>query len=99
MLVAVAVAIKAKVTCTGERLCGRTIDYPTYLWHKDKAERGGSAEDDEDGHHDEGRVLLVAEHEGDGGSHDAHEYHVVDTHTHVLGVVQSRDANVSRLPR
>lgn len=42
---------------------------------------------------------MVAEHEGDGGPHDAHEHHVVDTHAYVLGVVEGGDAHVSSLPR
>lgn len=70
----------------------------TNLWHKHKAEGGGGAKDDEDGDHDEGGVLLVAEHEGDGGPHDAHQYHVIDTHTHVLGVVERGDTHVPSLP-
>lgn len=41
---------------------------------------------------------MVAEHEGDGGPHDAHQYHVVDTHAHVLGVVQCGDTHVPSLP-
>lgn len=71
----------------------------TYLWHKNKAEGGGGAEDDEDGDHDEGGVLLVTEHEADGSAHDTHQYHVVDAHADVLGVVQRGDAHVPSLPR
>lgn len=69
-----------------------------YLWHKNKAEGGGGAEDDEDGDHDEGSVLLVGKHEGDGGAHDTHEDNVVDAHADILGVVERGDADMPRLP-
>lgn len=42
---------------------------------------------------------LVLDNKGDGGAARAHDDDVVDAEADVLGVVESRDAHVTRLPR
>lgn len=68
------------------------------LGDEDQAERDGAAEYDDQRHDAELDVGLVAGQEGNGGTDDAHDAHVVDTHADVLAVVERRDADVAGLP-
>ena len=70
----------------------------TYLRHEDQTECQSGAEYDEYGDDDEGGGLLVLQHEGDRHAEDAHDGHVVHRHPDVLGVIQRRNLNLSRLP-
>ncbi|GIY92714.1 hypothetical protein CEXT_91951 [Caerostris extrusa] len=72
--------------------------HQSHLGNEHQAERRSGAEHDEDGDDDEGGVLLLPQHEGQGRADHAHDHHVVDAHADVLGVVQGRDADVPCLP-
>ena len=70
----------------------------SYLWHEDQAECQGGAEYDEYGDDDEGGGLFILQHEGDRHAEDAHDGNVVNRHADVLGVVERRNLNLTRLP-
>lgn len=70
----------------------------SHLWHKHQAERDSAAENNNQGYDAELYVRLVASQEGHSGTDDAHDSHIVHAHPDVFAVVQSRDADVPRLP-
>lgn len=69
-----------------------------YLGYKHQAEGDGAAEDDNQGHNTELHIRLVPGEEGDSGTDNAHDAHVIDAHPDVLAVVECRDADVAGLP-
>lgn len=73
--------------------------HQSHLGNEHQAEGGRRAEHDEDGDDDEGRVLLLSQHEGERGPDHAHDDHVVHAHADVLGVVEGGNAHVPSLPR
>lgn len=70
----------------------------TYLGHEHKAEGGSRTEDDEHGDEDERGVFPVGQHNRDGGAHDAHNDNVVHAETNMLGIIERRYRDMSRLP-
>lgn len=70
----------------------------THLGNKDQAESNGAAKDDDQSYDAELDVGLISRQERHRGTDDAHDAHIVHTHPNVFAVIESRDADVPRLP-
>lgn len=68
------------------------------LWDKDKTQCDGCTEDNEETDDNERGCWLVVDEKGHGGTANACDYHIIDAHADVLGVVQCRNGHLTRLP-